>query len=148
MDTTYQILSPHSPAEIRARVAAKARPWSRADLWTARNTCFYRDRARRGFQLFKTGAGRGYVRADVALSSGADGGTVLAVSAGVPKTVYAADIGVCLWFLAYVCLTLYLRENPVRLLLCAWVPGVFLWMTRLAGRQIPELKQFLEEAVN
>lgn len=76
------------------------------------------------------------------------GGTALSVTMDVPKTLYAADIGVCMFFAVHLALSLALDGWPYVLLhglryVC--VPGLFVWTTHRARRHLPELAAFIKE---
>ena len=103
-------------ADIRARLRAKTRPWSRAALWTARNTFFSRAGGGGEIRLAKTAAMRGYVYADICMAPLETGGTALSVTMDVPKTLYAADIGACMFFAVHLALSLALDGWPYVLL--------------------------------
>ena len=61
-------------ADIRARLRAKTRPWSRADLWTAWNTFFSRAGGGGEIRPAKTAAMRGYVYAAIRMAPPGDWG--------------------------------------------------------------------------
>lgn len=61
-----------TPRETEEALCHGARPWSRLDQWTARNTWFARVRPG-GLRLVRTGPIGGHVRADVALTAVGDG---------------------------------------------------------------------------
>ena len=66
----------------------------------------------------------------------------------VPKTLYAADIGVCMFSAVHLALSLALDGWPYVLLhglryVC--VPGLFIWTTHRARRHLPELAAFIKE---
>ncbi len=145
MEMQREFRSALTADELLARLRAKTRPWSRTDMWTARNIYFRRELSGGRIRLVKTAAMRGYVYADIQLEALDGGSTRLFAAMGIPKTLYVADIGVCMFFALYLALGLWLGSGVLRGLLYLWVPGLFLWMTRRVRRHLPELAAFIEE---
>lgn len=73
-----------SREEICARLKDRCRGWSRADMWTARNGWFWREKADR-LWLVRTGPSMGYVRAEIQVMS-AGAGNRLTAEMELPKT--------------------------------------------------------------
>ena len=133
-----------SREEIFARISEKTRPWSRLDLWTARNTRFHRNLKSGEIRLIQTGKIRGYVFADLTVVPTGKG-TEIEGTVKIPQTIYAANAAGCLIILSCILLTFFLGESILKFFPYLWLPVFFLWSTNRLRGQIPELGEFIQK---
>lgn len=142
----YKFHSALSPEEIAARLRKRTRPWSRWDVWTARNTWFWREKGKDQLRLIRTGPARSYVFADLTLAGSSDGTEITAVMS-TAKTYLLDIVLVVLLVLGLVCM-FYLRDmisRPKYLLECGGVLLLLIWTGSLTRKQLPELVTFIED---
>lgn len=145
---TYQFHSSLPTEEIISRLRERTRPWSRWDVWTARNAWFLRQREGE-LRLIRTGPGRSYVFADLTLADVTDG-TEITAALNLSKT-YTLDIIVVALMVSGLALAAALQEfwGGLKMLvqLC-WLLPVSLWTGSLTRKQAPELLKFIEDTVH
>lgn len=143
----YEFHSALPPEEILSRLRGKTRWWFWLDGWISPNTWFLQRRKNGTIRLILSGRARIYVFADLTLTE-AEGGTDIAASIGVEKTLYL-DIIILLFLPAFLAiLEIFLTGNPkaalTQLLLYGWSLVVLVWTISITRRQIPELGKFIE----
>lgn len=142
---TYQFHSTLPPEEIISRLRERTRPWSRWDVWTARNAWFLRQREGE-LCLIHTGPARSYVFAELTLKGTPDG-TEITAAVNVSKT-YVADILLTVLMVLGLALAAVLQEfwGGLRLLVqFCWLLPVFIWTGSLTRKHVPELVAFIED---
>ncbi len=146
----YIIHSPFEWEEVKKRAEQSTRPWSRADLWTARNTDFHRDGPKEILSLMHTGPARGYLQADLKSRPSDQGGTLVSVTAGLPKTLVALDACMWVFYILFLVEGYMLGEIGATLIrgLCTlWAPiflQLFTWKLKKSQGELDALvKQIL-----
>ena len=135
-----------SREEICARLKDRCRGWSRADMWTARNGWFWREKADR-LWLVRTGPAMGYVRAEIRVTP-VGTGSRLTAKMELPKTHLFANwlavllvVGFCGTDLALGGWTACILD----LLKFGWVPAVLFYFTRRLEISLGDLSEFIEK---
>lgn len=141
----YKFHSALPPEEIISRLRERTRPWSRWDVWTARNAWFLRQREGE-LRLIRTGPARSYIFADLMLADVTDGAEITA-ALDLSKT-YTLDIIVVVLMVSGLALAAALQEfwGGLKMLvqLC-WLLPVSLWTGSLTRKQAPELVKWIED---
>ena len=106
-----------STREASEALCRGARPWSRLDRWTARNTWFARADPC-GLRLARTGPIGGHVQVHVVLTAAGNGGTRVEMTAGLPVGFFLLH-GVFWLLLAFL---LWADGVAPRTLCYAWLP--------------------------
>ena len=127
-----------TPQETEQALCRSARPWSRLDRWTARNTWFARVRPDE-LRLVRTGPIGGHIRADVVLTAAEGGGTRVEVTAGLPAGFFLLHGA---FWLARALLIWAAGFSP-RTLCYAWLPLFSLWQGRSLTALLPEAEREL-----
>ena len=130
------------PREASEALCRGARPWSRLDRWTARNTWFARADPG-GLRLARTGPIGGYIRADVVLTAAEGGGTRVEVTGGLSAGFFLLH-GVLWLLLAFL---LWADGVAPRTLCYAWLPLFSLWQGRTLTTLLPEVERELRARV-
>ena len=130
------------PREASEALCRGARPWSRLDRWTARNTWFARADPG-GLRLARTGPIGGYIRADVVLTAAEGGGTRVEMTARLPGGFFLLH-GVFWLLLAFL---LWADGVAPRTLCYAWLPLFSLWQGRTLTTLLPEVERELRARV-
>lgn len=142
---TYQFHSTLPPEEIVSRLRERTRPWSRWDIWTARNAWFLRQREGK-MRLVRTGPGRSYIFADLTLADVTDG-TEITAALNLSKT-YTLDIIAVVLMASGLALAAALQElwGGLKMLVqLGWLLPISLWTGSLTRKQAPELLNFIED---
>ena len=130
------------PREASEALCRGARPWSRLDRWTARNTWFAR-RLPSGLRLVRTGPIGGHVRADVVLTAAENGGTRIEMTAELPAGFFFLH-GV---FWLALAMLIWADSFSSRTLCYAWLPLFSLWQGRSLTTLLPEVERELRARV-
>ena len=131
-----------TPREASEALCWGARPWSRLDRWTARNTWFARADPC-GLRLARTGPIGGYIRADVVLTTAEGGGTRVEVTAGLPVGFFLLHGA----FWLALALLIWADGASPRTLCYAWLPLFSLWQGRSLTALLPEAERELRARV-
>ena len=130
-----------TPRETEEALCHGARPWSRLDQWTARNTWFARVRPG-GLRLVRTGPIGGHVRADVALTAVGDG-TRIEMTLRLPAGFFLFH-GV---FWLALALLIWLDGFSLQSLCYVWIPFFSLCQGRTLTALLPEVERELQSRV-
>ena len=130
------------PREASEALCRGARPWSRLDRWTARNTWFARADPG-GLRLARTGPIGGHVQVHVVLTAAGNGGTRVEVTGGLPAGFFLLH-GVFWLLLAFL---LWAAGVAPRTLCYAWLPLFSLWQGRTLTTLLPEVERELRARV-
>lgn len=131
-----------STREASEALCRGARPWSRLDWWTARNTWFARADPC-GLRLARTGPIGGHVQVHVVLTAAGNGGTRVEMTAGLPVGFFLLH-GVFWLLLAFL---LWADGVAPRTLCYAWLPLFSLWQGRTLTTLLPEVERELRARV-
>ena len=131
-----------TPRDASEALCRGARPWSRLDRWTARNTWFARADPG-GLRLARTGPIGGYIRADVVLTAAEGGGTRVEVTAGLPAGFFLLHGA----FWLALALLIWADGASPRTLCYAWLPLFSLWQGRSLTALLPEAERELRARV-
>ena len=131
-----------STREASEALCRGARPWSRLDRGTARNTWFARADPC-GLRLARTGPIGGHVQVHVVLTAAGNGGTRVEMTAGLPVGFFLLH-GVFWLLLAFL---LWADGVAPRTLCYAWLPLFSLWQGRTLTTLLPEVERELRARV-
>lgn len=130
-----------TPQETEKALCRGARPWSRLDRWTARNTWFARVRADE-LRLVRTGPIGGHVQVNAALTV-SDGGTRIEMTMRLPAGFFLFH---AIFWLA-LALLIWADGFSLRTLCCACLPLFSLWQWRTLTGLLPEVERELRARV-
>ena len=130
-----------TPQETEKALCRGARPWSRLDRWTARNTWFAR-RLPAGPRLVRTGPIGGHVRVDAVLTA-SEGGTRIEMTMRLPAGFFLLH-GI---FWLTLALLIWADGFSARTLCYVWLPLFSLWQWRTLTTLLPEVERELRARV-
>ena len=130
-----------TPRETEKALCRGARPWSRLDRWTARNTWFARVRPD-GLRLVRTGPIGGHVQVDAALMA-VEGGTRIEMTVRLPAGFFLFH-GI---FWLALALLIWADGFSPRTLCYACLPLFSLWQWRTLTGLLPEVERELRARV-
>ena len=130
-----------TPQETEKALCRGARPWSRLDRWTARNTWFARVRPDE-LRLVRTGPIGGHVQVDAALTA-SEGGTQIEMTVRLPAGFFLLH-GI---FWLTLALLIWADGFSARTLCYVWLPLFSLWQWRTLTTLLPEVEWELRARV-
>lgn len=130
-----------TPQETEKALCRGARPWSRLDRWTARNTWFARVRPDE-LRLVRTGPIGGHVQVDAALMA-SEGGTQIEMTVRLPAGFFLLH-GI---FWLTLALLIWADGFSARTLCYVWLPLFSLWQWRTLTTLLPEVEWELRARV-
>ena len=126
-----------TPQETEKALCRGARPWSRLDRWTARNTWFARVRPDE-LHLARTGPIGGHVQVDAVLTA-SEGGTRIEMTMRLPAGFFLLH-GI---FWLTLALLIWADGFSARTLCYVWLPLFSLWQWRTLTALLPEMEREL-----
>lgn len=130
-----------TPQETEKALCRGARPWSRLDRWTARNTWFARVRPDE-LRLVRTGPIGGHVQVDAVLTA-LEGGTQIEMIVRLPAGFFLLH-GI---FWLTLALLIWADGFSARTLCYVWLPLFSLWQWRTLTALLPEVERELRARV-
>ena len=130
-----------APRDASEALCRGARPWSRLDRWTARNTWFARADPG-GLRLARTGPIGGHVQVDAALMA-SEGGTQIEMIVRLPAGFFLLH-GI---FWLVLALLIWADGFSPRTLCYVWLPLFSLWQWRTLTALLPEVERELRARV-